>query len=99
MLAPLDSYNLRLLTEQDGRCPLCGEHVLTPDQRPQSPREWERWWLSIVKRVIAADYLTHHGRGGAPDGNPTRLINTSCHRSLRARGGTRPAPATSSRLA
>ena len=98
MLAPLDSYNLGLLVEQDGRCPLCGEHVLTPDQPPQSPYEWERWWLSIVKRAIAADYLTHHGRGGAPDGNRTRLVHTSCHRSLRARG-TRPAPVTSSGLA
>ena len=34
---PLDGYNLRLLTEQDGRCPLCGDHLLTPDQPPQSP--------------------------------------------------------------
>ena len=98
-LAPLDSYNLRLLAEQDGHCPLCGDHVLTPDQPPQSPHEWERWWLSIVKRAIAADYLTHHGRGGAPDGNRTRLVHTSCHRSLRARRGTRPQPATPSGLA
>ena len=99
VLAPLDSYNLRLLAEQDGHCPLCGDHVLTPDQPPQSPHEWERWWLSIVKRAIAADYLTHHGRGGAPDGNRTRLVHTSCHRSLRARRGTRPEPATPSGLA
>ncbi|UQX09544.1 group II intron reverse transcriptase/maturase [Candidatus Mycobacterium methanotrophicum] len=99
MLAPLDSYNLRLLAEQDGRCPLCGDYVLTPDQPPQSPHEWGRWWLSIVKRAIAADYLTHHGRGGTPDGNRTRLVHTSCHRRLRARRGTRPAPATLSGLA
>ncbi|WP_250150482.1 group II intron reverse transcriptase/maturase [Mycolicibacter acidiphilus] len=99
VLAPLDSYNLRLLTEQDGRCPLCGDYVLTPDQPPQSPHDWERWWLSIVKRAIAADCLTHHGRGGAPDGNRTRLVHTSCHRSLRARGGTRPTPAKSAGLA
>ena len=98
-LAPLDSYNLRLLVEQDGHCPLCGDYLLTPDQPPQSPHEWERWWLSIVKRAIAADYLTHHGRGGAPDGNRTRLVHNSCHRSLRARHGTRPEPATSSGLA
>jgi pimeloyl-ACP methyl ester carboxylesterase len=98
-LAPLDSYNLRLLVEQDGHCPLCGDYLLTPDQPRQSPHEWERWWLSIVKRAIAADYLTHHGRGGAPDGNRTRLVHNSCHRSLRARRGTRPEPATSSGLA
>lgn len=31
---PLDSYNLRLLAKQDGRCPLCGEHLLTADLPP-----------------------------------------------------------------
>jgi RNA-directed DNA polymerase len=81
----LDSYNLRLLAKQDGRCPLCGDNLLTPDQ-PQSPQEWERWWLSVVKRAIAADYLTHHhGRDNAADGNPTRLVHACCQRSLRAR--------------
>jgi hypothetical protein len=58
---PLDAYNLRLLAMQDGRCPLCGDHLLAPDQPPQSPHDWERWWLSIVRRAIAADHLTHHG--------------------------------------
>lgn len=38
---PLDGYNQRLLTRQDGHCPLCGDH-LVPDQPPQSPVEWER---------------------------------------------------------
>jgi len=32
VLAPLDSYNLRLHAEQDGHCPLCGDHILTPDE-------------------------------------------------------------------
>jgi RNA-directed DNA polymerase len=98
VLAPLDSYNLRLLAKQDGHCPLCGDYLLTLDQPPQSPYEWERWWLSIVKRAIAANYLTHHGRGGAPDGNRTRLVHNSCHRSLRARRGKRPELATPSGL-
>jgi RNA-directed DNA polymerase len=65
---PLDDYNLRLLAKQDGHCPLCGDHLLVPDQPPQSPHEWERWWLSIARRAIAADHLTHHGRGGTPEG-------------------------------
>ena len=33
---PLDSYTLRLLTKQDGRCPICRGPVLTADQ-PQIP--------------------------------------------------------------
>jgi RNA-directed DNA polymerase len=98
---PLDDYNLRLLTRQDGKCPLCGEHMLAVDQPPQSPGEWEQWWLGVVRRAIAADYLTHHGRAGTPDGNRTRLVHASCHREHRTRNRRRPAaqPATPSGLA
>jgi RNA-directed DNA polymerase len=97
---PLDGYNLRLLARQDGRCPLCGDHLITPDQPPQSPHEWERWWLSVIRRAIAADYLTHHGRGNGTDGNRTRLVHASCHRSLRARQRRNPStPAPSLGLA
>ncbi|MEV4021195.1 group II intron reverse transcriptase/maturase [Nonomuraea angiospora] len=100
---PLDSYNLRLLDSQEGRCPLCGDHLLTADQPPQRPREWERWWLSTARRAIAAEYLAYAGRGDGRDGNRTRLVHASCHRSLRARQRRRPAPssqpATPSRLA
>jgi putative transposase len=39
---PLDSYTVRLLSRQDGRCSLCGENLLTADQPPQSPEQWER---------------------------------------------------------
>lgn len=99
---PLDSYNLRLLARQDGRCPLCGDHLLSPGQPPQSPREWERWWLSVVKRAIAADHLTHYGRGNLPDGNHTRLVHAFCNRSRMARQRRSPvitATATPSGLA
>jgi len=82
---PLDSYNTGLLARQDGRCPLCGDHLLTADQ-PQSPHEWERWWLGMVKRAIAADHLAHYGRDRPSDGNPTRLVHASCNRGLQARG-------------
>jgi RNA-directed DNA polymerase len=99
---PLDSYTLRLLTRQDARCPLCGEHLLTADQPPQSPSQWERWWLQVTRKAIAASYLVHHGRPGPAGGDPTRLVHASCHRGLRARTG-RQDPAqtdcTPSRLA
>ena len=98
---PLDGYNLRLLTKQDGLCPLCGEHLLTPDQPPQSPVQWERWWLIIIRRAIAADYLDHHGRSGMSNTNRTRLVHASCHRSPQAstRRSPRSSPVTSSGLA
>lgn len=94
VLPPLDSYNLCLPAKQDARCRLCGDRILLPDRPPQSSHAWDAWWLGIIKRTIAADYLTHHGRGGTPDGNRTRLIHTSCHRSLRARRHRRPEPTT-----
>ena len=90
---PLDDYNLRLLTWQAGRCPFCGDHLITADQPPQSPREWERWWLSIVHRAIVADYLTH-GRTGTSNERRTRLVHSSCYRAQRAREQRRPATST-----
>jgi len=87
---PLDGYTLRLLTKQDGRCPLCGNELLFAEQPPQSPREWERWWLQITRKAIVADYLVHHGRPSTPDGNHTRLVHATCQRErpARPRNGT-----------
>jgi RNA-directed DNA polymerase len=88
---PLDSYTLRLLTRQDGCCPLCGDHLLLAEQPPESPEQWERWWLHLARRAINADYLVHHGRPGPPpDGDQTRLVHASCQRGhlARQRGST-----------
>ena len=82
---PLDRYTLRLLTRQDARCPLCGGHLLTAEQPPQSPEQWEQWWLQITRKAIAASYLVHHGRPSSPDGDQTRLVHASCHRGHLAR--------------
>ena len=90
---PLDDYNLRLLTWQAGRCPLCRENLITADQPPQSPREWERWWLSIVHRALVADHLTHE-RTSTPNEKRTRLVHTSCYRAHRARESRKPAPSS-----
>jgi len=82
---PLDNYTLRLLTKQDGRCGLCGGEVLSAEQPPESPEDWERWWLQVVRKAIAVDYLVHHGRSGPPNGDQTRLVHASCRRELQAR--------------
>lgn len=98
MKPPLDGYNLRLLTQQDGRCPLCGTHLITAEQPPQSPEDWTRWWLGVTRYGIAHDYLVHHGRPGrpgAPDGDHTRLVHASCRRAAHARRRT-PAQHTTS---
>ena len=78
---PLDSYTVRLLSRQDGRCSLCGENLLTPGQLPQSPQGWEHWFLRVTKKAITADYLVHHDTLSAAHSNRTHLVHDTCHRS------------------
>jgi len=78
---PLDSYTVRLLSRQDGRCSLCGENLLTPDQLPQSPQGWEHWFLRVTKKAITADYLVHHDTPSAARSNRTHLVHATCHRT------------------
>ncbi len=88
---PLDSYTVRLLSRQDGRCSLCGENLLTPDQPPQSPQGWEQWFLRVTKKAIEADYLVHHDTPGAARNQRTHLVHATCGRKKhppRPAGGT-----------
>ncbi len=78
---PLDSYTVRLLSRQDGRCSLCGENLLTRDQPPQTPEGWEHWFLWVTKKAIAADYLVHHDTPGAVRSKRTHLVHATCSRS------------------
>ena len=95
---PLDSYNLRLLTRQDGRCPLCGDHLLTADQPPQSPQEWERWWLQRHPQGDSRRATSSTtARPARRTSNRTRLVHASCHRGLQARKRRNPAPANPQR--
>ena len=88
---PLDDDTLSLLTRQNGLCSLCGDHLLTAGQPPQSPQQWERWWLQVTRKAIAASYLVHHGRPGSAGRSTTRLVHASCHRGLQARQRRNPA--------
>jgi RNA-directed DNA polymerase len=76
---PLDKRTLRLLTRQAGMCPLCGDHLLSAEQ-PQSPAQWEQWWLRVTRKAIAASYFAYHGMPSPPDGERTSLVHVSCHR-------------------
>ena len=77
---PLDSYAVRLLSRQDGRCSLCGENLLAPTSSPSPP--WlGRWFLWVTKKAIMADYLVHHNTPSAARSNRTHLVHATCHRT------------------
>jgi RNA-directed DNA polymerase len=79
---PLDAYTVRLLSKQDGRCTLCGENLLTPDQPPQSPEGWEWWLLWVTKKAIKVDHLVHHTASGtSPRDDRTHLVHANCSRA------------------
>ena len=78
---PLDPYTVRLLSKQDGRCTLCGENLLIPDQPPQSPEGWERWFLWVTKKAIKADHLVHHTAPNTPRADRTHLVHATCGRT------------------
>jgi RNA-directed DNA polymerase len=74
---PLDNGTLRLIQEQKGRCPLCGEYLLHADREPNSPHEWEQW-LTATRKAISKHNLVAHGWKGMPD--EFRLVHVSCYR-------------------
>jgi RNA-directed DNA polymerase len=81
---PLDASTTGLLTRQDGRCALCGDYLLSPDQPPQSPEGWERWFLQVTKKAITADYLTVCSQpGAAARRNRIHLVHATCRRRRR----------------
>ena len=67
---------------QAGRAvqPLRGKPA-DPDQPPQSPQGWERWFLQVTRKAITADYLVHHDTPSAARSKRTHLVHATCHRS------------------
>ncbi len=72
---------MRLLSKQDGRCTLCGENLLIPDQPPQSPEGWEWWFLWVTKKAIKVDYLVHHTSSTSSHDDRTHLVHATCNRT------------------
>jgi RNA-directed DNA polymerase len=73
---PLDNATLRLIQEQQGRCPLCGDYLLHAGREPDSPHEWEQW-LAATRKAITKHNLVAHTRD-AP--NELRLVHVYCQR-------------------
>jgi RNA-directed DNA polymerase len=49
---PIDKTSRWLHKAQDGRCPICRDALLPDHDRPQNPREWERW-LATTRKTVA----------------------------------------------
>ena len=76
---PLDGFSLRLLQEQHGRCPVCGQLLLYADNPPQSPQEWEQWARSTGKAIAKRSIYQERG---TPDASTARLVHTRCRKAL-----------------
>jgi RNA-directed DNA polymerase len=83
-----DGYTHRLVTSQDGHCPLCEDLLLDADHPPQTPADWEQW-TRVMRKAILADAVTH-GRREQPN-DRIRLVHASCARGHSARHRRNPA--------
>ena len=75
-LPPLDRSTLRLLQQQKGRCPGCGQLLLHADRPPQSPTGWEDW-LRTTRMAIKVRNIAYQGHC-TPDGVRLRLVHATC---------------------
>ena len=57
---PIGATRLRLLRQQQGRCPCCGNLLLHADRQPRSPEEWEQW-ASAIRKAITRHAITGTG--------------------------------------
>jgi RNA-directed DNA polymerase len=80
---PIGKTNQRLLKAQDGRCPLCGSLLLSADDPPQSPLQWEQWLAHTRKTIIKVAMR----EDGTSDETKPRLIHAHCHRRHAADDG------------
>jgi RNA-directed DNA polymerase len=88
---PLDRARSRLLQQQRGRCPRCGDLLLHADSEPQHPDEWERWITATSKAVRYQAITIDTGPGTSKEHSALRLIHTHCRRRLPDGTGSRPA--------
>jgi RNA-directed DNA polymerase len=76
---PLDSLSLRLLQQQHGYCPVCGQFLLQADSPPQTPQQWEQWIRSTGKAI---NKRSIYQKRASPDGGTVRLVHTRCRKAL-----------------
>jgi RNA-directed DNA polymerase len=74
---PINKTTQELTDSQDGRCTICGAFLFAVDDRPQNPREWEKWLVTRTAVITTAARGPDPAEQAAP-----RLIHTECRRGL-----------------
>lgn len=80
---PLDQHTLKLLKAQGDRCPACGDPLLDADHEPQSPHEWERWFMT-ARRTLRKQHIVQQADEQARERSFYRLVHAHCHRQQQA---------------
>ena len=80
---PLDQHTLKLLKAQGDRCPACGNSLLDDDHEPQSPHEWEQWFMA-ARRTLRKQHVIQRADGQTNERSYYRLLHAHCHRRLHA---------------
>lgn len=76
---PLDQHTLRLLRAQQDCCPACGDLLVDPGHEPQSPQEWERWFMA-ARRTMRKQLVVQQADGTTRERSFYRLLHAHCHR-------------------
>ena len=73
---PINKTTQELTDAQDGRCQICGGLLFTVEDRPQNPREWERW-LTTTRYTI--DTIDTRAPSTSAQAEP-RLVHADCRK-------------------
>jgi RNA-directed DNA polymerase len=100
---PLDQHTSKLLAAQGGRCPACGDWLLDAAYEPQSPHEWEQWFMA-ARRTLRKQHVVQQADDHLHERSCYRLLHAHCHRrhhtvGAGAQRSTSAPPASPSRLA
>jgi RNA-directed DNA polymerase len=78
-IPPLDQHTLTLLRAQGDCCPACGDVLLDADHEPQSPHEWEQWFIT-TRRTLRKQRVVQQADGQPDERSCYRLLHAHCHR-------------------
>jgi RNA-directed DNA polymerase len=76
---PLDQHTLKLLKAQDGRCSVCEGGLLDDGTEPQSPHEWQQWFMA-ARRMLRKQRVVYRVDGPGGERSSYRLLHAQCHR-------------------